>query len=81
MFYMYVLQSQKDKSTYIGFTKDLRKRFEEHTKGKSTYTKSKRPLTLIYYEGYTEEGQARKREIELKRNGSEKEKLYKRIFE
>lgn len=30
MFYTYVLQSEKDNKLYVGFTKDLKQRFEQH---------------------------------------------------
>ena len=33
-FYIYVLESKKDKELYIGYTNNLRKRIEEHNKGK-----------------------------------------------
>ena len=49
-YYTYVLQSVKNDRLYTGFTSDLRKRFNEHNKGKSTYTKGKGPFRLIYYE-------------------------------
>ena len=33
MFYTYVLQSSDDMRFYVGYTKDLKLRFERHTKG------------------------------------------------
>jgi putative endonuclease len=50
MFYTYVLESQKDGRWYSGFTKDLRKRFMEHGRGKVASTKRRGPFILIYYE-------------------------------
>ena len=38
MFYTYVIQSTKSDYWYTGSTKDLRKRFNQHNTGKSTYT-------------------------------------------
>ena len=66
MFYTYVLQSQKSNKLYIGYTKDLRKRFKEHNDGKSTYTKGRGPYTIIYYEACLNEDDARSRELYLK---------------
>jgi len=66
MFYTYVLQSLKDMNLYTGSTKDLKKRFEQHSKGLVESTKSRRPLKLIYYEACLEEADARKREKHLK---------------
>ena len=80
VFYTYVLQSEKDKTTYIGSTKDLKNRIIEHNSGKTKSIKHKLPMKLIYYEAYLNKICARKREIELKTNSSKKEELFKRIF-
>ena len=62
MFYTYVLISKKDKELYIGFTKDLKKRLDEHQKGLVVSTAQRRPLKLIYYEACLNENDAIKRE-------------------
>ncbi len=62
MFYTYVLLSENDKNFYIGFTKDLKKRFDEHQKGLVISTSHRRPLSLIYYEACLNEDDAIKRE-------------------
>lgn len=66
MFYVYVLESLKDKGFYIGFTADLKKRFISHNKGFSNATKWRRPFTLIYYEASLNKSDALHREIYLK---------------
>ncbi len=66
MYYSYVLQSKKDKGFYIGFTKDLKLRFEQHTKGIVDSTKNRRPLELIYYEACLNQEDATNREKYLK---------------
>ena len=66
IYIMYVLESIKDKKRYIGFTTNLRKRPEEHRKGLSPATKPRLPMKLIYFEGCTNEEDARRREIYLK---------------
>ena len=66
MFYIYVLLSLKDNNFYTGFTTDLRRRLKEHSWGESKATKKRRPLKLIYYEGYLLEKDAREREKYLK---------------
>ncbi len=81
MYYLYVIVSLKDNTTYIGSTENLEKRLNEHNRGKTKSIKHKVPFELVYYEAYQNKTQARKREIRLKKNNSEKEKLYKRIFE
>jgi putative endonuclease len=66
MFYTYVLQSEKDGKKYVGYTKNLKSRFEQHQKGKVESTKDRRPLKLIYYEACLTEQDALKREKYLK---------------
>jgi putative endonuclease len=61
-----VLRSKRDEHLYIGFTSDLRKRVDEHNKGKVRSTKSRRPLSLVFYEEYEDKTLGRKREIFLK---------------
>jgi len=47
MYFVYVLESEKDKKLYTGYTKDLEIRFEEHQKGRVDSTKHRRPIKLI----------------------------------
>jgi putative endonuclease len=60
--YTYILKSKKDGKLYAGCTKNLKLRFEQHTKGKVKSTKDRRPLVLIYYEACLSQGDAFKRE-------------------
>jgi len=78
MFYTYVLQSEKDHCLYTGYTCDLKRRFHEHKMGKTTSTKDRRPLKLIYYEAYLSEKDAKGRELFLK-GGSGKKYLKKQL--
>ncbi len=66
MYYTYVLQSSKDSQFYVGFTKDLKLRFEEHRKGLVESTKNRKPLKLIYYEACLDQKDAVRREKYLK---------------
>lgn len=65
-YYVYVLRSKKDGRWYTGFTGDLRKRFNQHNKGESPYTKGRGPFELIYYEAYRHKADARSREKQIK---------------
>jgi putative endonuclease len=47
MQYVYVLRSGKDGKNYVGYTKNLKLRFEAHMKGQVASTKNRRPLELI----------------------------------
>lgn len=62
MFYTYVLQSLNDMKFYVGYTKDLKLRFEKHTKGLVESTMDRRPLKLVYYEACLSQADALKRE-------------------
>ncbi|MBI2122388.1 MAG: GIY-YIG nuclease family protein [Candidatus Sungbacteria bacterium] len=66
MYYVYILQSKRDDSIYIGYTPDLRKRMQEHEKGRVFSTKNMRPIELVYYEAYKDKSDAVKREQALK---------------
>jgi putative endonuclease len=63
---VYVLESQTKSWKYIGFTTNLKNRFEQHQNGHVFSTKSYRPLKLIYAELCTNKEDARRREQYLK---------------
>lgn len=66
MWYVYILLCS-DNSLYTGSTNNLEKRFLEHKNGKgSKYTRSHKPLKLIYTEEFATKSEALKREIEIK---------------
>ncbi len=62
MHYVYVLRSGKDNKLYVGYTENLDRRMMEHQTGKVKSTHHRLPLTLIYYEAYLVEADARGRE-------------------
>jgi len=64
--YVYVLGSVKDGGFYIGYSANLRKRFEQHAKGVSLATSYRGPWKLIYYEAYLNQEDALGRERYLK---------------
>jgi len=65
-FYVYILKSLSDGEMYIGYTKNLAKRLEEHSDGISFSTKTRAPFKLIYYEAYLNMKDAQKREMFFK---------------
>ncbi|PJE62923.1 hypothetical protein COU88_02330 [Candidatus Roizmanbacteria bacterium CG10_big_fil_rev_8_21_14_0_10_39_6] len=67
MYYIYVLESQVDKTFYIGYTLFLEKRVYAHNNGNTRYTKRKRPWILLHKEEYNNKSDAIKRERYLKR--------------
>ena len=64
--YVYILKSLKNGSLYIGYTKDLKKRLEQHNNGESPATKPFRPYKLVFYEAFLNNIDAKNREIYLK---------------
>ena len=72
---MYILQCA-DKSYYCGYTTELERRVVEHNhsnKG-SKYTRSKRPVELVYSEEYRSLSEALKREWQIKQLSSEQKR-------
>jgi putative endonuclease len=66
VWYTYVLQSKKDRDFYVGFTRDLKLRFEQHNKGFVDSTCARNPFELIYYEACLNKKDAIQREKYLK---------------
>ncbi len=77
MYYVYLLVSEKGER-YIGYTKDLRRRLEEHNAGLNRSTRG-RKWELVYYEAYREERLARRRERRLKVSWKLRAALYRRL--
>ncbi len=65
-FCVYVLENLKDGKRYIGYTKNLKNRIEEHKKGLSFSTKPRLSMKLIYFEGCLSQEDAKRRENYLK---------------
>jgi putative endonuclease len=66
MHYVYVLRSVSNDDLYIGYSANLRKRFQQHARGDSFATSYRGPWKLIYYEAYLNQADALGRERYLK---------------
>lgn len=67
-YFVYIVRCS-DETLYTGIAKDLQKRVEEHnssTKG-AKYTKTRRPVTLVYSEIAEDRSSASKREYNIKK--------------
>lgn len=74
MNYVYILRCGDD-SLYTGWTNNLEKRVNLHSKGKGAkYTKARLPVELVYFEEFEDKIEAMKREYEIKQL-KRKEKL------
>lgn len=77
--YVYALRMSNGQ-LYVGSTTNLVKRIEEHRNRKVFTTKKYLPISLIYYEKYDSEKEARNREKMLKYHGSVFAKLKAKIM-
>ncbi len=74
MNYTYILECS-DGTLYTGWTNNLEQRLKAHNSGKGAkYTRSRIPVTLVYYEAYLTQQQAMSREQFIK-HLSRQEKL------
>src|SRR5262249_16003931 len=74
IYYVYVLQSDRNGRYYTGSSKDFNKRLAEHNSGKSKATRFSRPYRLVHLEQFSSRSEATKREKELK-SGRGREEL------
>ena len=65
-YFVYILQSEKDGTYYVGHTRDVDERLRRHNSGRSTYTKALIPWKLVYQEVFKSKGDAMNREKEIK---------------
>ncbi len=61
MYYVYFLKTSQN-TLYKGMTSNLKRRMQEHNKGRVTSTKNLRPLLLVGYEAYILKTDAVRRE-------------------
>ena len=67
MYTVYIIKSETGGKFYIGYTKNIIKRLQEHNLGKTKSTKRRGPYKVIYTEVYQDKQSAYKREREIKR--------------
>ena len=69
---VYILYSEKLNKFYVGSTTDIERRLLEHNRGKEKFTKTGMPWLLVYNESFDLLIDARKREIQIKKQKSRK---------
>ena len=75
-YFVYMLKSlEKKPVTYVGYTKDLRKRIELHNNGKGAKFTRGRKWTLIYKEKLSSKSKAISREYYIKSNRALRNKI------
>jgi putative endonuclease len=75
-YYAYLARCNDD-TLYAGYTNDIENREEAHNEGNGArYTRMRRPVKIVYFEGFVNRSDAMKREYELKQlSKKDKEKL------
>ena len=67
MYFVYLLECA-DTRIYTGITTDVSRRFKEHVTGKGGhFTRSHKPVRILYTEAHPDRSSASKREAEIKR--------------
>lgn len=67
MNYTYIIKCS-DNTYYTGWTNDLKKRINAHNKGQGgKYTKSRFPVSLVYFEEFPTKQEAQRREYAIKK--------------
>ncbi len=66
-FAVYIIQSQKDGSFYIGYSQDPARRLVKHNSANTGYSARKKPWKLVYTEFFETKTEAIKREKFLKK--------------
>lgn len=79
MHVLYVIQSKKDFTFYIGITPNIQNRLNMHNQGKVFSTRRKIPWELIYCEIYRSKKDVADREQKLKNHGAGWYRLKNRI--
>jgi putative endonuclease len=79
MFYVYLIQSVKEGSFYIGSTSDLDKRIKQHNDGESKYTSKRGPWNLVYFEVLNTRSESLRRERFLKKQRNRE--FYKKLID
>jgi putative endonuclease len=81
MYFVYIIQSRKNKRFYIGSTKNIKKRLEAHELGYTQSLKNKGPFDLIHTEEVPTKTNAIKREHQIKsyKGGNAFKKLTSKI--
>lgn len=65
--YVYIVRCRDD-SLYTGVARDLQRRVQQHNTGRggARYTRSRRPVELVYHETAPDRSTAQRREYQIK---------------
>lgn len=71
--FLYILQSKKNGEYYVGTTKDIGIRLDQHNRGVGKSTRANSPWRVVYREKFNTRSEAIRREKEIK---SQKSRFY-----
>ncbi|MGB0346967.1 MAG: GIY-YIG nuclease family protein [Balneolaceae bacterium] len=80
MYYVYLLQSKKTRKFYVGYTSNLKQRFNQHNNGEVQSNKYGIPYKLVYFEGFIDRKDALTREKKLKHHGQGLRRLKEKLI-
>ena len=73
--YIYILRCSDD-TFYTGWTTNVQKRIEAHNNGTgSKYTRTRRPVELVYSENFNNKQDAQRREYKIKQMSRQEKEL------
>jgi putative endonuclease len=70
MFTTYIIYSKSTHRFYTGHTRDLKRRLEEHNRGKTPHSASGKPWILVFTEESPSRSVAIKLETQIKKRGA-----------
>ena len=75
-YFVYILKCADD-TLYTGIATDIDRRLNEHNSSEkgAKYTRSRRPVSLVYSEAFPDRSSASRREYQIKKKMSRAEKL------
>jgi putative endonuclease len=75
-YFVYILQCADD-TLYTGIATDINRRLNEHNSSEkgAKYTRSRRPVSLVYSEAFPDRSSASRREYEIKKKMNRSQKL------
>jgi putative endonuclease len=80
-FYVYVLGTKKKPfKTYVGWTKDVRKRLKKHNLGLGAKFTRGRKWKLLYFESLKSKSKAMAREYQIKKDGKFRKLIKSKIL-
>ncbi|MEA2065297.1 MAG: GIY-YIG nuclease family protein, partial [Patescibacteria group bacterium] len=80
MYFVYLLQSLKDKKYYIGQTDNMQERLKKHNDGEVESTRNRAPFRLVGNEEYKTRNEARWKEHSLKKSAWQRKKFFEKFI-